>query len=121
MYVCILCIFKLHRDDVEYIAPVFPSVISCPAVNKNNAIDRGITEDKIFDKMCDRIRLVFEIAKSHNVDILILGAYGCGVFGNDPNDIKEIFFGLLDNDYENVFEKIVFAIPDIDKYEIFRK
>ena len=116
-----ICIFKLHRDDVEYIAPVFPSVISCPAVNKNNAIDRGITEDKIFDKMCDRIRLVFEIAKSHNVDILILGAYGCGVFGNDPNDIKEIFFGLLDNDYENVFEKIVFAIPDIDKYEIFRK
>jgi len=89
--------------------------------NKNNASDKGISEDKIFDKMCDIIRLVFEIAKFHNVDILILGAYGCGVFGNNPSDVKEIFFGLLENDYENVFEKIVFAIPDDDKYEIFKK
>ena len=115
-----ICVFKIHRDD-DYIDPFYISVISCPAVNKNNAIDKGISEDKIYDKMCDRIKLIFEIAKSHNVDILILGAFGCGVFGNDINDIKEIFFGLLENDYENIFEKIVFAIPDNDKYESFKK
>ena len=116
-----ICVFKLHKNDNEYIESIYPSVISCPAVNKNNALDKGISEDKIFDKMCDRIRLVFEIAKSHNVNILILGAYGCGVFGNNPSDIKEIFFGLLENDYENIFEKVVFAIPDDNKYEIFNK
>jgi uncharacterized protein (TIGR02452 family) len=115
-----ICVFKLHRDDTEYIEPIYPSVISCPAINKNHALDKGISEDKIYDKMCDRIKLVFEIAKSHNVDILILGAYGCGVFGNNPTDIKKIFFGLLENDYNNVFEKVIFAIPDNDKYDIFK-
>jgi uncharacterized protein (TIGR02452 family) len=115
-----ICVFTLHRDDDVHIEPFYPSVISCPAINKNYALEKGISVDKIYDKMCDRIKLVFEIAKVRNVDILILGAYGCGVFGNNPADIKEIFFGLIDNDYENIFEHIVFAIPDDDKYDIFK-
>ena len=116
-----ICVFKLHRDDVEHIEPFYPSVISCPAINKNYALEKGISEDRIYDKICDRIKLVFEIAKTHNVDILILGAYGCGVFGNDSADIKEIFFGLIDNDYKNIFDQIVFAIPDDDKFDIFKQ
>lgn len=115
-----ICIFKLFRDDVNYIEPVYPSVISCPAINKNHALKNDISEDHIYDKMCDRIRLIFEIAKTHNVDILILGAFGCGIFGNNPKDVKEIFDGLIHNDYENIFEQIVYAIPDADKYDIFK-
>jgi uncharacterized protein (TIGR02452 family) len=114
-----ICIFKLHRDDTAYIEPVYPSVISCPAINKLHAIQKGISEEHIYNKMIDRIKLIFEIAKSHSVDILILGAYGCGVFGNNPKDIKEIFSGLLENNYENIFENIIFAIPDDDKFKIF--
>ena len=115
-----ICIFKLNRDDLNYIEPVYPSVISCPAINKNHALKNDISEEHIYDKMCDRIRLILEIAKTHNVDILILGAFGCGVFGNNPKDVKEIFDGLLHNDYENIFEQIVYAIPDADKYDIFK-
>lgn len=119
IYTSEICIFKLDRDDEEYIDPVFPSVISCPAVNKNFYMKSNPDcAAQVFEKMIDRIKLVFEVAKSHNVSILILGAYGCGVFGNDPHDIKEIFMGLLENDYENVFEKVIFAIPG-DKYELF--
>lgn len=115
-----ICIFKLNRDDVNYIDPVYPSVISCPAINKNHALTNNISENNIYGKMCDRIKLVFEIAKTHNVDILILGAYGCGVFGNNPKDIIEIFNGLIHNDYENIFEQIIFAIPDKINYDIFK-
>jgi uncharacterized protein (TIGR02452 family) len=115
-----ICVFKLDRDDDEYIDPVFPSVISCPAVNKNHYIKNDPDgEDTVYNTMCDRIRLIFETAKVHNVNILILGAYGCGVFGNNAVHIKEIFTGLIENDYENVFEKIIFAIPDADKFDIF--
>lgn len=119
IYTSEVCIFKLDRNDENYIDPVFPSVISCPAVNKNHYLkSHPDGEEQVYDKMIERIKLVFETAKAHNVNILILGAYGCGVFGNNPSDIKEIFMGLIENDYENVFEKIIFAIPN-DKFEAF--
>lgn len=121
-HICIytneICVFKLDRDT-EFIDPFYPSIISCPAVNKTHALSCGVDEGTIYDTMVDRIRLLLETAKQHNVEILILGAFGCGVFGNDPKDVKEIFMGLLKNDYENVFEQVVFAVPD-DKYEIFK-
>jgi uncharacterized protein (TIGR02452 family) len=114
-----IAIFKLDRDDEEYIDPFYVSVISCPAVNKLNAKRNNIEDAFIYDKMVDRIRLILETAKTHHIEILILGAYGCGVFGNDPKDVKEIFMGLIENDYENVFEKIIFTIPDEEMYEKF--
>ena len=115
-----ICIFKLDRDG-EYIDPFYTSVISCPAVNKTYAMKNDIDEEHIYDKMIDRIKLIFEIAQKHNVDILILGAFGCGVFGNNLEDVKNIFTNLLMNDYENIFEQIVYAIPDDDKFDIFIK
>lgn len=114
-----IAIFKLDRDDEHYFDPFYVSVISCPAVNKLNAKRNNIEESFIYDKMVDRIRLILETAKTHHTEILILGAYGCGVFGNDPKDVKEIFMGLIENDYENVFEKIIFTIPDEEMYEKF--
>lgn len=112
-----ICVFKINRDDAYFIEPFYPYVISCPAVNKEHALKNDIKEDIIYDTMIERIRLVLEMAKTHIVDILILGAYGCGVFGNNPKDVKEIFMGLLEKD----FEKVVFAIPNEERYELFKE
>jgi uncharacterized protein (TIGR02452 family) len=113
-----ICVFKLDRDE-DFIEPFYPSVISCPAVNKTHALKNNLDEEYIYNKMVDRIRLVFEIAQQHNVDTLILGAYGCGVFGNNPTDVKEIFDNLLENEYKDIFEQIVYAIPDEEKFNVF--
>ena len=82
-----ICVFKLDRDE-DYIEPFYPSVISCPAVNKTHALKNNLDEEYIYNKMVDRIRLVLEIAQQHNVDTLILGAFGCGVFGNNPTTVR---------------------------------
>lgn len=119
IYTSEICVFKLDRDDEEYINPFYVSVISSPAVNKLDAKRKNVEDSTIYDKMVDRIRLVLETAKMHNVDVLILGAFGCGVFGNDPKDVKDIFMGLIDNEYENIFDKIIFTIPDDDTYNKF--
>jgi uncharacterized protein (TIGR02452 family) len=119
IYTSEICVFKLDRDDETYIEPFYVSVISCPAVNKLDAKRKNIEDTTIYDKMVDRIRLVLETAKMHKVDVLILGAFGCGVFGNDPKDIKEIFMGLIENEYENIFDKIIFTIPDDKTFERF--
>lgn len=60
--------------------------------------------------MRSRIKFVLDIAKENQVDLLILGAYGCGVFGQDAEEVAEIFREYL-NTTHKCFEKVIFAIP----------
>ena len=53
-----------------------------------------------------------KIAAENKVDTLILGAFGCGVFKQDPEQVALIFDEFLSTDFENVFETVIFAIPD---------
>merc|ERR1711972_138224 len=45
---------------------------------------------------------------------LVLGAYGCGVFRNDPWDVAEAFHFCLFGEprLACMFKRIVFAVPD---------
>lgn len=56
------------------------------------------------------------VATLHKADILILGAWGCGVFGNDPRQVAKFFKNAL-TFYS--FEKIIFAIHDEKTANIF--
>eukprot|EP01095_Lingulamoeba_sp_RSL-Kostka_P007627 TRINITY_DN2448_c0_g1_i1.p1 TRINITY_DN2448_c0_g1~~TRINITY_DN2448_c0_g1_i1.p1 ORF type:complete len:394 (+),score=121.83 TRINITY_DN2448_c0_g1_i1:124-1182(+) len=72
-------------------------VITAPAPNKGAArkkLDSNGDEyiNQIFYERADRI---LRVAVSKKIDCLILGAFGCGVFRNDPNDVANIFFTLL--------------------------
>ena len=39
------------------------------------------------------------MAKENQVDLLILGAYGCGVFGQNVKEVAEIFKEYLDTSH----------------------
>lgn len=59
----------------------------------------------------NRIKNIFEVAMYNQVDILILGAFGCGAFNNPPDLVANVFRRLLvDERYQNYFTKVVFAI-----------
>lgn len=59
----------------------------------------------------DRIKNIFESAIEYNIDVLILGAFGCGAFRNPPDIVSMAFKEVIDeNQYETQFKKIVFAI-----------
>ena len=62
-----------------------------------------------------RISMIFNIALVNQVETLILGAWGCGVFQNDPAIIAQLFAEQLNGKYKNAFKKIVFAILDNPK------
>ena len=99
-----------NLDLLESSYPV--SVITSPAPNAYEARGRNIREDKIIEVMRARARLVLCVAAHHAHPVLVLGAWGCGVFGNDPHDVAEAFKDLLDDEFKNVFELVVFAIYD---------
>lgn len=56
---------------------------------------------------------VLHVAAAHGHRRLVLGAWGCGVFGNDPALVAETFrIALRDNRY---FDHVVFAVLDRQK------
>ena len=67
-----------------------------------------VSENIINKALYTRIERILQVAKANNVRTLILGAFGCGVFGNDPAVVAKTFMYLL-NKYQ--FETVIFAIP----------
>jgi len=100
------------RDDMslELIRPYYLDFISAPAVNGKEVLKRDENAVELISKtMRERIHRILSIAAMYDADILVLGAWGCGVFGNDPEDVAQYFYDELQN-FNGVFKEIVFAI-----------
>ena len=77
-------------------------ITSCaPEMQKSSPI--VYNEEKVFN----RLMKVFEVAKRENVEVLILGAWGCGAFKNPPEKTA-LFFKKLTKMYK--FDTIEFAV-----------
>jgi len=64
---------------------------------------------KMYRSIVDR---VLAIAAIHGHEALVLGAWGCGVFGNDGREIAELFRAALDGPFAAMFSEVVFAVTD---------
>ncbi|MEN8152244.1 MAG: TIGR02452 family protein, partial [Planctomycetota bacterium] len=64
------------------------------------------------DLLGKRIRRVLAIAAARGYEALVLGAWGCGVFGNDPARTARDFRSSLETDFRGVFAEVVFAVVD---------
>ncbi|MCL1809637.1 MAG: TIGR02452 family protein [Clostridiales bacterium] len=92
------------------------SVLTLPAVNLGQVVLKGEDVETAKSAMKNRMRLCLAIFASQKENHLILGAYGCGVFRNDPKDVSHWWKELLiDEGYGRFFSKVVFAILDSSK------
>lgn len=66
------------------------------------------------DLIVDRAARVLAVALHHEVRVMVLGAWGCGVFRNDPADVASVFaFHLGEGGaFAGRFERVVFAVYD---------
>lgn len=64
------------------------------------------------DLLRHRIHRILAIAQSYRYAAIVLGAWGCGAFGNDPQRTAVDFRQALENDFQGAFSDIVFAISD---------
>lgn len=93
--------------------PYTCSILTSPAVNAKVVLERDRTRrPEIREAMQTRIQRVLSIAALHGHDTLILGAWGCGVFGNDSEEIAQLFHHALTEEFRGAFAQVVFAVLD---------
>ncbi len=99
-------------DDGGWLdAPVPCSVITCAAPNagalrQHDRFDAAEVETALRT----RAAFVLAIARDEAIDHLILGAWGAGVFGNDPVMVARAFDELLRGPFDRMFRSVVFAV-----------
>ena len=62
--------------------------------------------------MRERVERVLGVAALHGPEALVLGAWGCGVFRNDPGQIAGLFRNALAGRFRGAFTHVVFAVLD---------
>ncbi|HWO19535.1 MAG TPA: RNA 2'-phosphotransferase [Kofleriaceae bacterium] len=113
-----LAIFSPHvpffrDDDGGWLErPVLASVLTCAAPNAS-----ALRQQKRFDAgaveraLRQRAAFVLAVVAHHGVRRLVLGAWGAGVFGNDPAVVASAFREPLGGDFAGAFDEVVFAVP----------
>lgn len=85
------------------------SVISMSAPNVGSYRDKA----KIEDAIRRRVGIMLSIAVEHGHRSLLLGAWGCGVFKNDPTVVADSFGTWLESErFRGSFDNVTFAIVD---------
>lgn len=118
----------MFRGDSYELIPIKEcDILTCAAVNCRVAQRQGISSERIETEMKKRVARIIAVAVSAQFPELILGAFGCGVFGNDPEYVASLFKTILvDKEFAKKFDHITFAIKgnpkdSRDSYSIFKK
>ncbi len=103
------------------------TILTSPAVNTGVVIRNEFQNvEKIPTVMRTRIAKMLSVAILHKHETLVLGAWGCGVFRNDPEEMAQWHLEALNGVFQNRFRRVVFAIyakderfinPFIEKFE----
>jgi uncharacterized protein (TIGR02452 family) len=105
-----------RNEQLELLdAPFTVSIITSPAPNAGKAHGRG--EAPLIRATLDRrAGHVLRVAAHHGHAVLVLGAWGCGVFRNDPGEVADVFARLLTaSSLARAFSRVVFAVYDRSK------
>lgn len=108
----------IRGDGGELSARPFPvTFLTSPAPNAGQLALRaaapggdGAAVD-VRGVLAERAERVLAVATRHGIRALVLGAWGCGVFRNDPAEVAEAFEGALTR-YGAAFDRVVFAVWD---------
>jgi uncharacterized protein (TIGR02452 family) len=101
------------RPDTLFLA----SVITAPAPNAGVVREREPhAAGDIETTLRRRAGCVLSVAAAHGHRTLLLGAWGCGVFRNDPAQVADVFGSWLESpQFAGAFDRVVFAVYDTSK------
>ena len=111
-------VFIRENTDPLWESPLTASVLTVPAVNMGQYLLKreGDSVHHAEEVMKNRMRKILNVFAEQKNEVLILGAYGCGVFRNDPVKIAAFFVELLKSEgLEKHFKELIFAVYDSSK------
>lgn len=86
--------------------------------NRRFALENHRSEAECDIDLANRVETIMRIAAAHQPDTLILHAFGCGFFENDPTAVANLFKTWLDA-HPGQFETVSFVIgggPSLDAF-----
>lgn len=88
--------FFRNTDYTFLLSPITTNVLTAPAINLSRYAEghRDVTEAT--QTMKRRMGYILDLFAEKGCETVILGAYGCGVFGNDPKMIATWWKELLE-------------------------
>jgi uncharacterized protein (TIGR02452 family) len=109
----------LRTDSGDWLeTPFVVNFITSPAPNAG-AIQANEPENlaKIPPTFRERMGKLLALAAHHQCDVLVLGAWGCGAFRNDPQTVASIFWEYLGpgSQFRGRFKKVQFSVLDTSK------
>lgn len=97
-------------------------VITCAAPDLRYALTE-VPAEKLYALHLSRARRILQVAAVHDTDCLVLGAFGCGAFLNDPTVVSAAWEEAL-SEARSRFERVEFAIYcrdyETENYRAFR-
>ena len=106
----------VFRDDDGKLLdrPYEVTFFTMPAVNVGALKEGGGAIHQVESVMAGRVEKVLAYAASEGIGHLLLGAWGCGVFRNDPRLIARLFHEALlgEHGWAAKFRRVVFAVYD---------
>ncbi|MCD7868304.1 MAG: TIGR02452 family protein [Clostridiales bacterium] len=89
------CVEVIKDASSETLSDPFPiSVMSCAAPMIRLGLE-GMSQQEYEIMLYRRIQGMLLVAASQNYRHLILGAFGCGVFGNDAAVVSDLFYHVI--------------------------
>jgi uncharacterized protein (TIGR02452 family) len=103
-----------RRDDGTWLeTPYLATVITSPAPNLGALREhRSADVARVPETLRRRADLVLALAAAHGVRRLVLGAWGCGVFRNEPTVVATVFADLLRDRFRSAFDLVRFSVYD---------
>lgn len=96
-------------------------VLTCPAPNVSTI---RISDMELLKIHRRRGRHIISIAVENNIDVLVLGAFGCGAFRNNPELVAKAYKEIIPQ-FTGYFKEIRFAVycspRNTRNYEVFRR
>ena len=86
------------------------AVTTSPAVYASRVHSSERTN--IASAMWERILKVLSAGLTHGHDAIVLGAWGCGAFGNDGHEIAALFRKALTENFNGAYRRVIFGIVD---------
>ncbi len=113
-------VFRDDESGALLDEPYTCSFLTAPAPNAGVVLEREPERrDEVTRVMAQRISRALAICAAQGERHLVLGAWGCGVFGNDPGVVARAFGAELEGTYAGIFDEVVFAVLDTSEERRF--